>query len=127
TVAASPPDDLDLPESLFVITETLLIFDHRTRRLRIVANALVDGDAGAAYARACEQIAQLVAKLSQPARLPLVPVAPAPEVPAPAGNTTREEYMRMVADGQELIRAGDIFQFVPSQRFETDYRGDPLT
>ncbi|MGB8166939.1 MAG: anthranilate synthase component I [Chthoniobacteraceae bacterium] len=127
TVTASPPDDLDLPESLFVITETLLIFDHRTRRLRIVANALVEGDAGGAYARAIEQITQLVAKLSQPATLPLVPITPAPEVPAPTGNTTREEYMKMVADGQEFIRAGDIFQFVPSQRFETEYTGDPLT
>ena len=35
TVAPSPPDDLGLPESLFVITETQLIFDHRTRRLRV--------------------------------------------------------------------------------------------
>ncbi len=127
TVTASPPDDLGLPESLWVITETLLIFDHRTRRLRIVANALVEGDTDAAYARAVEQIRQLVAKLAQPAPLPLVPITPAPEVPAPTGNTTREEYMKMVSDGQEFIRAGDIFQFVPSQRFETDYTGDPLT
>ncbi len=127
TVTASPPDDLDLPESLWVITETLLIFDHRTRRLRIVANALVEGDTDAAYARAVEQIRQLVAKLAQPATLPLVSITPAPEVPAPTGNTTRAEYMKMVSDGQEFIRAGDIFQFVPSQRFETDYTGDPLT
>src|SRR5258707_4498861 len=119
--------DAGLRKTLFVIPEPLLIFDPRPRRLRIVANALVDGDADAAYARACERIAQLVAKLSQPARLPVVPVAPAPEVPAPAGNATREEYMKMVSDGQEFIRAGDIFQFVPSQRFETDYTGDPLT
>ena len=33
----------------------------------------------------------------------------------------------MVRDCQEFIRAGDIFQIVPSQRFETDYAGDPLT
>ncbi|MEZ0255800.1 MAG: anthranilate synthase component I family protein, partial [Chthoniobacter sp.] len=59
--------------------------------------------------------------------LPLVPITPAPEVPAPTGNTTREEYMKMVSDGQEFIRAGDVFQFVPSQRFETDYSGDSLT
>jgi anthranilate synthase component 1 len=127
TVTPSPPDDLDLPESLFLITETLLIFDHRTRRLRIVANALVENDPDAAYAAASEQIAKLVARLSQPTTLPLIPITSAPEVPAPAGNTTREEYMKMVSDGQEFIRAGDISQFVPSQRFETDYTGDPLT
>jgi anthranilate synthase component 1 len=127
TVSASPPDDLGLPESLFIITETLLIFDHRTRRMRVVANALIEGDADAAYARAAEKIAQLVGKLSQATTLPLIPITPAPEVPAPTGNTTREEYMKMVSDGQEFIRAGDIFQFVPSQRFQTDYTGDPLT
>ena len=127
TVPASPPDDLALPESLFTITETLLIFDHRTRRLRIVANALIIGDVDAAYARAAEQIAQIVEKLEQPTTLPLLPITPAPEVPAPVGNTARDEYLRMVSDGQEFIRAGDIFQFVPSQRFETNYTGDPLT
>ncbi len=134
TVSSSPPDDLKLPESLFTITETLLIFDHRTRRLRIVANAFIPGDgkdaavnAEAAYARASEQIARIVARLAQPTQLPLIPITPAPEVPAPRGNTTRDEYMKMVTDGKEFIRAGDIFQFVPSQRFETDYAGDPLT
>ncbi len=127
TVAPSPPDDLGLPESLFTITETLLIFDHRTRRLRIVANAYIEGDPDAAYQRAADSIARTVAKLDEPACLPMLPITAAPEVAAPIGNTTREEYMRMVADGQELIRAGDIFQFVPSQRFEADYTGDPLT
>ena len=42
-----------------------------------------------------------------------------------AANTTREEYMQMVRDGMEYIRAGDIFQFVPSQRFETEYTRRP--
>jgi anthranilate synthase component 1 len=127
TVSPSPPDDLGLPECFFTITETLLIFDHRTRRLRIVAHAHVDGDADAAYERAAATIARTIARLNEPARLPMLPIAAAPEVPTPTGNTTREEYLRMVSDGQEFIRAGDIFQFVPSQRFETDYTGDPLT
>ncbi len=43
-IPAAPPDELDLPESFFFLAETLLIFDHRTRRLRIVANAFVEGD-----------------------------------------------------------------------------------
>ena len=127
TVPAPPPDDLDLPDSLFLITETLLVFDHRTRRLRVVANALIDDDPEAAYTRATEQIARIIEKLGQPAELPLIPITPAPQLPEPVGNTTRAEYLRMVSDGQEFIRAGDIFQFVPSQRFATAYAGDPLT
>ncbi len=127
TVPPSPPDDLGLPESLFTITDTLLIFDHRTRRLRVVVNAHVEGDEDAAYQRAADEIARVIAKLNQPAPLPMLPITPPPQVPTPTGNTTREEFMKMVSDGQEFIRAGDIFQFVPSQRFSTDYGGDPLT
>ncbi|HZJ16442.1 MAG TPA: anthranilate synthase component I [Chthoniobacteraceae bacterium] len=127
TVTPSPPDDLDLPESLFVITETQLIFDHRTRRLRVVANAFVEGDADMAYARAVEQIQSIVARLAQPTSLPALPITPAPQFTDPTGNTTPEDYMKMVGDGKEFIRAGDIFQFVPSQRFGTDYTGDELT
>ena len=127
TVSPPPPDDLGLPESLFFVTETQLTFDHRTRRLRILSNALVEGDVDAAYAQAVAQIEAIVAKLSQPTSLGPLPITPAPEVPAPTCNTTREEYMKMVSDGQEFIRAGDVFQFVPSQRFSTDYTGDALT
>jgi len=127
TVPPAPEDDLGLPESLFLLTETLLVFDHRTRRLRVIANAFVEGNADQAYARASAQIAAMLAKLARPAELPLLPITPAPEVPAPQGNTARDEYLEMVRNGQEFIRAGDIFQFVPSQRFATSYTGDPLT
>ncbi|MEZ0386647.1 MAG: anthranilate synthase component I family protein, partial [Verrucomicrobium sp.] len=46
--------------------------------------------------------------------------------PDPTGNTTQAEYEAMVLAGKEYIKAGDIFQFVPSQRFETDYTGSPV-
>jgi anthranilate synthase component 1 len=127
TVPPSPPDDLNLPESFFMLTETLLIFDHRTRRLRIVADAFVEGSPDEAYQRAAALIEGIVARLARPANLPMLPLMQPPEVGTPQGNTTREEFMKMVADGQEYIRAGDIFQFVPSQRFSTPYTGDPLT
>ncbi len=127
SIPAAPKDDLDLPESFFFLAETLLIFDHRTRRLRIVANAFVEGDADAAYHAAAAKIAALAAKLAQPTQLPAIFVDREPEPITPRANTTRDEYMQIVRDGQEYIRAGDVFQFVPSQRFETDYTGDPLT
>src|SRR5690606_18147463 len=41
-------------------------------------------------------------------------------------NTTQAEYEKMVTDAKEYILAGDIFQVVPSQRFETDYTGRPI-
>jgi anthranilate synthase component 1 len=127
TIPAAPKDDLDLPESFFFLAETLLIFDHRTRRLRIVANAFVEGDVDAAYHAAATQIQALIGKLAAPTRLPAIFVDREPEPLTPRANTTEDEYLQIVRDGQEYIRAGDVFQFVPSQRFETDYAGDPLT
>jgi len=48
------------------------------------------------------------------------------EMPPLQGNTTQAEYEAMVLAGKEYIKAGDIFQFVPSQRFEADYTGSPM-
>ena len=127
TVPAATKDELGLPESLFVLAENVLIFDHRTRRLRIVANAFIEGDADAAYARATKTISDIAARLAKPAQLAPFPITPPPASASATSNTTREEYMGMVTRGQEYIRAGDVFQFVPSQRFETEYTGDPLT
>src|SRR5688572_17665954 len=127
TVPPPAKDELGLPESLFVIADTILIFDHLTRRLRLVANAHVDGDVEGAYAAATKRIADLAAKLSRSLQLPAIPITLAPKPAEATSNTTKEEYMGMVTRGQEYIRAGDVFQFVPSQRFSTSYSGDPLT
>jgi anthranilate synthase component I len=45
----------------------------------------------------------------------------------PQSNTTREEFHEMVRQAKGHIEAGDIFQMVPSQRFEASYKGNPLT
>ncbi len=87
----------------------------------------MDGDPDAAYAAAAAKIEALAARLAKPTQLPAIYVDREPEPLTPRANTTRDEYMQIVRDGQEYIRAGDVFQFVPSQRFETDYSGDPLT
>ena len=80
TVSAAKGDELGLPESLFVLAETVLIFDHLKRRLRIVANAFIeDGDAAnveKAYARATQTITDIAAKLAKPNQLPQFPITP---------------------------------------------------
>jgi anthranilate synthase component 1 len=127
TIPAPPKDELELPEMLFMITDTLLIFDHRLRRLRVLANAHVSGESiDAAYDEAAGKIEKILTQLSKPAQLPAMNIGGEPAEVAPRSNTNREDYLRMVRDGQEFIHAGDIFQIVISQRFETDYAGDAL-
>ncbi len=127
SIGAAPKDEIGLPESFFLITDSVLIFDHRTRGLRIVCNAHVRDGVDEAYAQAASRIAELAERLSRPSKLPPIFARKAPEPVKPRCNTTPEEYMQMVRDSHEYIHAGDIFQIVPSQRFETDYAGDPLT
>ncbi len=129
TVPPPPPDELGLPDMLYLITDTLVVFDHRFRRLRALVNVFTEGrDPGAAYDEGRARLGRLVRRLRAPSHLR--PGLVYPELPAPTppgSNTTRAEYEGSVSRGQEHIRAGDIFQFVPSQRFQTPYAGDALS
>lgn len=128
TIPPPPGDSLGLPDMLFMVASSLLVFDHRQRKLRLLANAIVGGDgADAAYDRALATIHQLQARLGRLAGLPPIAIGGAVAEKEAASNTSREEYLGIVERVQEFIRAGDIFQIVPSQRFQTNYAGDPLT
>ena len=108
-------DDLALPDSMLVLTDTCLIFDHAFHRGKVVSNALVNGDPDAAYDEAVRKIDALCARLAAPA-----PVVPAPR-PRPRDTTlrtnlSRDDYERIVTNAKEYISAGDIIQVVLSQR-----------
>lgn len=131
TLPPPPKDELGVPDMVFMIADTVIIFDHKHRKLTIVANVFMPDHATpeVAYAWANTRIHELVAKLEAPLQVRTLQ-AFAPEggnnLPAPSGNTTQAEYEAMVLAGKEYIKAGDIFQFVPSQRFETEYTGSPV-
>ena len=125
-VPTAERDELQLPEMIFMITSSLLIFDHRLRTLKIVANAFLDdGPLEKLYARAVESIHVIMRRLAKPADLPPIPPADCEIQPAHS-NFHPEEFKRAVEQAKEYIRAGDIFQVVLSQRFESSFSGDPL-
>ncbi len=123
TLGPPPPDALGIPDALFMLADTLIVFDHRLRRLQVIANAFIDEFTSPehAYTAARGRIAAMLEILARPVHVPplngLQKVDPGESI----SNTSRAEYEQMVRDGKELIAAGDIFQFVPSQRFETDF------
>jgi anthranilate synthase component 1 len=108
-------DDLNLDDCCFLFTDTLLIFDHVKHHLKVLCNARIDGDPGAAYDKAVEKIEALVARL----RTPILPI------PSPAStirmdvqaNMSQADYESAVERCKEYIAAGDAFQVVPSLRF----------
>ncbi|HSI87298.1 MAG TPA: anthranilate synthase component I [Candidatus Methylacidiphilales bacterium] len=127
SVPRAKNDDLNIPDSVFVISDTLLIFDHHERRIKIVANAHVhDGDANAAYDDAERKINELTALVQSPLSTKVLALRPGVPDIIPGVNMTREDYVAMTEKMQEYIKAGDIFQVVPSQRFEVPYTGDPI-
>lgn len=128
TVPEAPEDSLGVPDMVFMITDTVVIFDHRYRRIKAVANVFVDehADVEAAYASAQRKVTALVMKLSTAVLFkPLLTYSKA-ETPEPVSNTSKSEYMAMVEKAREYIHAGDVFQVVPSQRFEAEYGGTPI-
>src|SRR5207244_13159122 len=61
-----------------------------------------------------------------PVDLPLVHIAVNEKQTLPRSNLHREEFERAIEQAKEYIRAGDVFQVVLSQRFESPFEGEPL-
>ena len=118
-------DDLNVPDSMFMLTDTIVIFDHMLQKIKVVSNALVDGPPEKAYQQAIAKIEQLIARLRQPP--PPGPARQLPVGPLTLTSTfTKEAYERVVERAKEYIRAGDIIQVVPSQRLEAAIDVDPF-
>lgn len=127
SVPAAPLDDLGVPEMLFLIADTVVVFDHKARRIKVVACAF-PSELGVEESRreAVERISALLGKLSQPLAMQPFPAGADAENLPVTSNVTREAFEKSVEDSKEFIRAGDIFQIVLSQRFAIPYEGDPL-
>jgi anthranilate synthase component 1 len=121
-------DDLALPDACFIITDTLVIFDHLKHRIKIVANAHVEGDPDAAYDDAVARVDQMARLLARPF-VELLPLASGPEGRrelSVMSNMQRSEFCDMVATAKEYIAAGDVIQVVLSQRFSTPMGCNPI-
>ena len=127
TIPPAPKDELGIPDMFFMVTEVVVAFDHRQRRIRIVVNAFPEKEnPAAAYEAACERIRGILESLSKPLAFEPIVTESTPAAAPSTSNTTREEYHAMVHRAHEYIRSGDIFQIVLAQRFETEFHDDAL-
>ena len=110
----------------FMLFDTILAFDHVKHRILVIANARVgpDTDLGMAYELATAKIHFLEQELD---RTLSEPVPPDTATGLVTSNTTQEAFEEAVRRAKEHIAAGDIYQVVLSQRFETEVAGDPFT
>jgi anthranilate synthase component I len=118
--------DIDLYDCSFMITDTLLVFDNLKKKIKVIFNLFLDGrqTLEEAYQEARERIKSIIARLQRrdPPSLGRRPFAPSPL----RSNFSKEDYMKVVEKAKEYIRAGDIIQVVPSQRFSTEIHAEPF-
>jgi len=117
-------DPLGLPESMLMLADTLLVFDHLTHKIKIVAHAHLDGDVERAYRKATDKIEQMVDRLRQPI---VNTPPPSAERDSPVtSNRSQAEFAGMVTTAKEHIYAGDIIQAVLSQRLSKRTSASPF-
>jgi anthranilate synthase component 1 len=126
---APPKDDRKLPDVMFGLYNELVIFDHVDKTIKVVANAdlVKHPDVEGAYRDACRRIDELVQRLSQPPTSRLGEIDPRrPLTLKFTSNLPKEQFEEAVRKGKEYIKAGDIFQFVPSQRLRVQSQANPF-
>jgi len=122
------PDPLGLPDGVMMRPTLIITFDSVKDELIISTPVRpLDGvDARAAYARAGERIQDVAAELDRGLSGSHETIADL-EIPKDAvSNTTKAEYLDMVKRAKDYIAAGDIFQVVPSQRFQVPFQLPPF-
>lgn len=126
TVPVAGANELGTPLLYFMLSDSLLIFDRAKQTLRLCVNGHVGEDAGAAYDAAVAELRELYQLLRQPRELAPAPLENITQLTVPAGNFTPPQFEKVVEDGKEFIRSGDIIQFVPSQRFTREFKKSAL-
>ncbi len=121
------PDTLGVPDAVLLRPSVVAVLDGVKGEVTLVAPAWATGglSARAAYAQAAERVMDALRDLD---RAPAVArdLGDAAPVGAPRSNFTHDGYKAAVEKAKDYIRAGDIFQVVPSQRWAQDFRLAPF-
>ena len=120
------PDPLGLPDSVMTRPSIVAVFDSIGQEIVLVTPVRPSaGDAQAAYDAARARLEEAVADLRRP--LPAPPERSQIRQTPLTSNVTRADYATIVDRAKDYIRAGDIFQVVPSHRFSAPFEHDPFS
>ncbi len=124
-------DVLGGPDAMFVRPTVIAIFDRLEDRMTLVTPVWPDSglDADAAFSAAKARLAQAVEDFERPLPYRRETAGRSDTRPEqePESNVTREAYHAMVERAKQYIRAGDVFQVVPSQRFRVPFGLPPFS
>jgi len=120
-------EDLKTDDAIFLITDTLMIFDNVRHTIKAVACAMTEGrkDLRAVYDAATKKIDQMIEMMRSPAEERELCREGGEDGP-PQSNMTPEYFKAMVRRAKDYIVSGDVIQVVLSQRFQKENRVDPI-
>ena len=122
------PDTLGIPDGIMLRPSIICIFDNVLDTITLVTPVWpAHGvDAETAYERATARLTAVIADFDSDLQQRRAQSGPVPELPAPRANMTRDECLAMVETAKEYIRAGEIFQVVPSMRMSVPFTLPPI-
>ena len=130
TVAKPSENPLEVPILYYIITDSVLIFDHVRQILRICVHAHTSDEtksvSPSAYDHAIAEIQRIYRLLERQNPFSQRPIAQHREISIPRGNFTQERFEDAVEKVKDYVRSGDIIQNVLSQRFVKDFKPNPI-
>jgi anthranilate synthase component 1 len=123
------PDVLGLPDGMLIRPTIMAIFDSVKDEVTVVTPVYPDKslNSKAAYSRALERIAGIMDALDRSLDHEAKEEPANVNIESARSNTSPRDYMEMVLRAKDYIAAGDIFQVVLSQRFETNFGLPPFS
>lgn len=116
-----PEDTIGTPDMHFFVYESYLIFDHKTEKVYVVEDNIYSH-------RDNDMVRQALGKVVKDLQTQ-APNEFSPQELQPLQfkhHIEKEAFVQMVDKAKALIRQGDMFQCVLSQRFSSEFSGDPL-
>ena len=113
----SPDNDpIGIPEAIFMLTKTFLVFDHVRHKILVVSHAHLNGDVETSYHDATSKIESIVQRLNNPLDPTSIPRASGYSKGDVTSNMAQQHYHDMVERCKEYVVDGDVIQVVVSQR-----------
>ncbi|MHA6268007.1 anthranilate synthase component I [Aliiroseovarius sp. CAU 1755] len=122
------PDPLGLPDAMMMRPSVVAVLDGVKGDVTLVSPAFVDSglSAKAAYAQAAERVMDALRDLDRAAPGETRDLGEACELGPLVSNFKKPDYLAAVEKAKDYIRAGDIFQVVPSQRWTQNFPLPPF-
>ena len=123
----SPPrDDLGMADCALHLYDEVIAFDHLNGKTYVILHIDRKSDAERQYRGCEERAAELLQKIAHP-EPEIRPKRKKSGEPLIRSNVTKEEFVSRIEKAKKYIRAGDIFQVVPSRRFEVENPPDAFS